>query len=104
MNHQLVYEQQPDQFTKDLTECIELLQQITGKKVVTYRAPGFSVSEKSKWIFGILAAHGIQNDCSVFPAKRNHGGLEHFPSTKPCVLSMRGIQLREFPMSPATFA
>jgi len=104
MNHQLVFEQSPEQFRKDLVESIDILQQITGKKVLSYRAPGFSVSEKTKWIFEILAESGIENDCSIFPAERNHGGYKNFSSTKPCLISINGIQLREFPINPTTIA
>jgi polysaccharide deacetylase family protein (PEP-CTERM system associated) len=104
MNHQLVYEQTSSEFKKDLLECIDLLQQITGKKVVTYRAPGFSISEKTNWVFEILHAAGIENDCSVFPAARNHGGYKNFGASTPCLISLNGITVREFPISLATFA
>jgi len=104
MNHQLVYEQSPEQFRKDLVDCKDILQQITGKKIRSYRAPGFSVSEKTKWIFEILIDCGIENDCSVFPAERNHGGYKNFPSSNPCLVHVHGKQLREFPMHPASVA
>ena len=104
MNHQLVFEQSPEQFRNDLHESMDILQQVTGKKIISYRAPGFSVSEKTRWIFEILAGAGIENDCSVFPAGRNHGGYINFPFVNPCIISVNGIQLKEFPINPATFA
>jgi polysaccharide deacetylase family protein (PEP-CTERM system associated) len=104
MNHQLVYEQSPEEFRKDLAESMDLLQQTTGKKIISYRAPGFSNSEKTNWVFEILGEMGIQNDCSVFPAARNHGGYKNFSTAKPCLISRNGIQLREFPIRPATIA
>lgn len=99
MNHQLVYEQTHEQFRSDLTQSIDILQQLTGKKIKSYRAPGFSISEKTKWIFEILVEAGIENDCSIFPAERNHGGFGNFPSAEPCLLSLNGKTLRAFPMS-----
>ena len=55
MNHQLVFDQSPAEFKKDLNECIDLLQQTTGKKILTYRAPGFSVSAlPDVTAFGVL--------------------------------------------------
>jgi polysaccharide deacetylase family protein (PEP-CTERM system associated) len=104
MNHQLVFNQSPDEFRKDLLESMDILQQQTGKMILSYRAPGFSVSEKTNWVFEILAEAGIVNDCSVFPAERNHGGYKKFSSLKPCLLSVNGMHLREFPMSLATIA
>jgi len=104
MNHQLVYEQPYEEFRRDLRESIDILQQITGKKILSYRAPGFSVTEKTNWIFEELVEMGIENDCSVFPAARNHGGYENFSSIDPCIISIHGSQLKEFPMRPATIA
>jgi polysaccharide deacetylase family protein (PEP-CTERM system associated) len=104
MNHQLVYNQSPEEFRKDLLESMDVLQQQTGKKILSYRAPGFSVSEKTKWVFEILAETGVENDCSIFPAERNHGGYKNFPIVNPCLLAVNGMQLREFPMSLATVA
>lgn len=102
MNHQLVYEQTPDEFRDDLLQIKGILQQITGKKIVSYRAPGFSVSEKTKWVFEIMAELGIENDSSIFPAERNHGGFRNFPSTTPCLITVNGTSLKEFPISSAT--
>lgn len=104
MNHQLVFEQSPDVFEDDLRNCVHLLEDLSGKKIKTYRAPGFSVSEKNNWVFEKLAACGIENDCSVFPVERNHGGYSGFPSMKPCIVRKNGTEIREFPMSVASIA
>lgn len=103
MNHQLVYEQTADSFRQDLVESIQTLEGITGKKVFTYRAPGFSVSGKTRWVFEILQECGIENDCSIFPASRNHGGFPEFGQNKPCYISIDGMLLKEFPMSFASY-
>ena len=99
MNHTLVYKMNPVQFKTDLTESLSVLSGITGKKILTYRAPGFSVTENTKWVFEILAETGIENDCSVFPAYRNHGGYPQFPSQRPCLIGVNGAVITEFPMS-----
>lgn len=104
MNHQLVYYQTPAEFRKDLGDCIHLLEDVSGKKIKTYRAPGFSVSKGTNWVFDILLDNGIEHDCSVFPVPRNHGGYEQFSSLTPCLISANGRQLKEFPMSVARFA
>ncbi|CAN5684358.1 DUF3473 domain-containing protein [soil metagenome] len=103
MNHRLVYEQTPAEFKADLFACIRLLQDISGKEINTYRAPGFSVSEQNKWVFEILTECGIEIDCSVFPVARNHGGYQKFPTKKPCIISINGMSLKEFPMSISSF-
>ena len=40
-NHQLAYEQSKDQFKEDLWKSIDVLQQVSGKKIDTYRARVF---------------------------------------------------------------
>lgn len=103
MNHQLVYNQKKEFFKADLIESISRLEDILGKKVKTYRAPGFSVTEKTKWVFEILRESGVENDCSVFPAARNHGGYPDFGLRRPCQISVNGKLLKEFPMSMASY-
>lgn len=104
MNHQLVFEQDRKLFKSDLQQAKNLLEDITGREVTSYRAPGFSVSEKTKWVFEVLCECGIKNDSSVFPAGRNHGGYPDFPSRNPCVVSINGGIIREFPMSMSAIA
>ena len=99
MNHQLVYNQSSSEFNADLKTSLDLLQQITGKKIKTYRAPGFSVTEGMNWFFEILIEHGIENDCSIFPAGRNHGGYKTFPFESPCKVSVGNGVIKEFPLN-----
>lgn len=102
--HQLVYEQNPGEFRKDLEASIKVLEDITGKPVRYYRAPGFSVRKDNVWAFEILAECGIELDCSIFPVPRAHGGFPSYREPVPSILRYRGVQLRELPMSYATVA
>jgi polysaccharide deacetylase family protein (PEP-CTERM system associated) len=97
--HQLVYEQTPTQFRTDLTKSINTLEDITGKKVSSYRAPGFSFIKENPWAFESLIELGIERDSSVFPAKRGHGGYEDFGADKPSLIKCRGGELKEFPIN-----
>lgn len=63
-----------NQFKNDCKEQIELLQKITGKKPIGYRAPHFSVSEKTAWIFPILDELGFKYDSSIFPISMGEYG------------------------------
>ncbi|MBN4062523.1 polysaccharide deacetylase family protein, partial [Bacteroidales bacterium AH-315-I05] len=69
--HQLVYEQTREEFKTDLENSIKLIEDITGKKIRVYRAPGFSIKEENKWAFEVLIENGIEVDCSIFPAERS---------------------------------
>ncbi len=97
--HQLVYEQRITEFEQDLDYSIKSLEDITGKKVRAYRAPGFSLREENRWVFDLLLAHGIEIDCSVFPAHRAHGGFAKFGTDKPSLIVSNSGVIKEFPMS-----
>jgi len=97
--HQLVYEQSPKQFRDDVTRSINVLEQITGKKVTSFRAPGFSITPDTPWAFDTLVELGIEYDSSVFPAARGHGGFADFGTARPAVIECQSGTLREFPIS-----
>jgi len=103
MYHQLLFKMSQDEFKADLQKSIGLLEGISSKKITAYRAPGFSFTSSSKWILPILTESGIEYDCSIFPAKRNHGGYDQFPETKPCRILYKESTIKEFPMNYATF-
>ncbi|GAB4038558.1 polysaccharide deacetylase family protein [Spirosoma jeollabukense] len=99
--HQLAYEQTPAQFQDDLERSIKHLQDLTGKKVRSYRAPGFSIKEFNHWVFPILVEQGIEIDCSVFSARRAHGGDTSLGMFEPGYLNVNGTLLKEFPINTA---
>ncbi|MBN2709961.1 MAG: polysaccharide deacetylase family protein [Calditrichaceae bacterium] len=97
--HQLIYEQTPVSFSNDLSCSIKSIEDLTGKKVKYFRAPGFSIREDNKWAFEIIAEHGIEIDCSVFPTFRAHGGLPSYKDPVPSIIKYNGIELKELPIN-----
>lgn len=74
--HRLAFTMSPDEFRDDARRAREILEDVTGAPVIGYRAAGFSVTEKTPWFFTKLAEAGYRYDSSVFPAPRQHGGLD----------------------------
>lgn len=98
--HQLVYQQTPYEFEVDLDSAITSIFDACGENVNAYRAPGFSVTQNTMWVFDILAKYEIKFDCSIFPATRSHGGIRGFKHTAPFRLTTKsGANLKCFPMS-----
>ena len=60
--HTLAFNQTRDEFKFDLEKSIKTIEDITGKKVKYYRAPGFSLMETNKWVFEELINKGIDID------------------------------------------
>lgn len=92
----------PEQLRADTHDAIAALQDVSGQKVVSYRAPAFSIGEQNKWALEILASEGIERDASIFPAKRDFGGFDSFPTASPTIISYNGGRLKEFPICLAS--
>lgn len=75
MEHRLVYSQQPREFREDLRKSIDLLESLTGAKVLSYRAPYFSVTNNSLWALDILREEGVSYDSSIFPVLNSRYGI-----------------------------
>ena len=88
----------PEQLKKDTHDAISALEDVCGQKVVSYRAPAFSIGQNNKWAIEILAEEGIERDASIFPAQRDFGGFASFPTDNPTKISYNGAVLKEFPI------
>ncbi len=97
--HKAAYRQSKKEFKEDLENCINSLESITGEKVLSYRAPGFSIKKQNVWAFEILFELGIKYDASIFPAIREDGGFDDFSESTPSIVKYNDIQIKEFPMS-----
>jgi len=102
-NHRFFGNLTPEEIAEDTRKALDVIENIIGEKVTAYRAPAFSITEKSKWIFGILADHGIKYDCSIFPADRSFGGFPGFYKKGPSVIKYQNSLIREFPISVTHF-
>lgn len=83
---------------QDTREAVDSLEQCVGKKVLSYRAPAFSIGENNKWAFDILAECGIERDASIFPAAREFGGFPSFGYKEPVLILHNGVNIKEFPI------
>jgi polysaccharide deacetylase family protein (PEP-CTERM system associated) len=94
-SHRRVNQLSPDQFRDEVARARDVLQQLTGKPVLGYRAPNFSIISGCEWAFEILGEEGYRYDSSVFPARRRGSS---FAGT---VQTIGDGSLIEVPMSAA---
>jgi len=73
--HRLIYKQTREEFREDLRKSINIIESITGERILGYRAPYFSIREESFWAFQILKEEGLRYDASIFPLKRRLYGV-----------------------------
>ena len=80
--HKLVYIQSPNEFLDDFRRSVDALENITGKKVLGYRAPGASITP---WALDLLATEGLLYDSSVYPATYHdlYGKIDGLDPSKP---------------------
>ena len=105
--HRLVYDLTPDAFRDDVRLSRDVLQQILGRSVTAYRAPSFSITQRSTWALDILADEGFTFDSSIYPIYHDRYGMpqaERFPHVletqsgsltefAPAVLRLPGVNL-----------
>lgn len=96
--HKPVWAQSKKDFKDDVCETVKLLEDISGKKVLSFRAPGFSIRQSELWAFDILADEGIVYDSSVFPGAHAHGGIPNAPFS-PFKIKCHSGTIKEFPIS-----
>lgn len=77
--HQLVYLQTKNEFREDLKKGIEAVKASSGIVPKGYRAPSWSITEKSLWGWEVIEELGFSYDASVFPVKNFMYGIPAAP-------------------------
>jgi polysaccharide deacetylase family protein (PEP-CTERM system associated) len=94
--HRLVYEQREGEFLKETQAAKALLEELGKREVLGFRAPSWSITQRSLWALKILAAMGFQYDSSILPAKAYLGGV---PGSDPLIHRRREADIIEVPPS-----
>lgn len=88
-----------EELREDTKSAVDALEQCIGKKMVSYRAPAFSIGKDNKWAFEVLGEMGIRIDASIFPANRAFGGFPQFDAKSPVLVYDERTVMKEFPIS-----
>ncbi len=97
--HTRVDQLTPEEFREETSRTKNLLEQQTGKQVVGYRAPSFSITPGAEWALDELIDMGFTYDASFFPAQRAHGGYPCPQEAHDFSGTPSGRTIRELPMS-----
>jgi polysaccharide deacetylase family protein (PEP-CTERM system associated) len=101
--HRLAYEVGQEAFRADVERSKKLLEDLTGQEVVGYRAPSFSVTQRSLWAIDVLLDLGFRYDSSILPVRDQLYGIPNahrFPYT----ITRERQSLTEFPVSTVRVA
>lgn len=97
--HELVTRFTPQQFREDTYRAKSLIENVIGKEVDVFRAPGFSITENNPWALEVLVELGFKSDCSVFPAHHDYGGMPNYGKGEPALLKYGDATIKEFPIN-----
>ncbi len=101
-DHARVFRMERSEFARDLEMSRKAIEDAAGVAVNGYRAPSFSIDQRTPWAYMILAEQGFTYSSSVAPVSHDHYGWSDAPrfAFKPLPWS----ELIEIPVTTATFA
>lgn len=102
--HRRVMSVRPEEFREDLRRARGLIEDISGVRVLGYRAPTFSIIRRSLWAMEILSEEGFLYDSSIFPIRHDLYGYPEFPRFMQRVKLPSGREIVEVPMSTTRIA
>jgi polysaccharide deacetylase family protein (PEP-CTERM system associated) len=100
--HDRVAPMTPDQFRDDLRQSRGVLEDLTGRRVLGFRAPGFSIVPGAEWAFDIMLEEGLVYDSSLFPIRRPGAGYPGAHPTPHYLVRPAG-ELLELPLTTIAF-
>lgn len=101
-SHRLVYEQSPEEFHEETRRSKSLLEDITGSRVLGYRAASYSIVRESLWALDILAELGFVYDSSIFPVHHDRYGIPDAERAPHRMSTPNGKSIVEWPLATAT--
>lgn len=94
-SHTILKELGPDKFEEEILKTNQIIKKITNKKIIGFRAPNFSLNQKTNWAFKILEKNNFQYDSSFHPLTTkktiNNSSIKEFSS------SLGGYYFRALP-------
>lgn len=93
----------PGAFRDEAERSRKLLEDLSGKAVLGFRAPSFSITRKTLWALDELLDAGFAYDSSVFPVRHPDYGMAGAPLEPHLTPTPSGRRMLELPMTVATF-
>ena len=80
-NHVSLTKEEPARFRRESLDDVQRLQQLSGQKIIGFRAPRFSLTPQSLWALDVLAEIGFRYSSSVMPTSLSLFGFPNAAST-----------------------
>ena len=69
--HRLIYDLSPKEFRRDTQRACRAIEDACGMTPRAYRAPSFSITERSMWALEVLVENGFTHDSSIYPIEHD---------------------------------
>jgi polysaccharide deacetylase family protein (PEP-CTERM system associated) len=80
MGHRPLWKMTPDEFRSELEEFAAVMSSVVpGADVVSFRAPTFSLDNRTRWALTVLGSLGYHYDSSIFPMRTPLYGVSGGP-------------------------
>ena len=101
-DHRRVFTMERAEFAEDIAKASKAIEDAAGVRPTGYRAPSFSIDQRTPWAFMELAEQGYAYSSSVAPVSHDHYGWPEAPrfGFKP----LPWAPLVEIPVTTAMFA
>jgi polysaccharide deacetylase family protein (PEP-CTERM system associated) len=99
--HRRVPEMTASEFREDVRSARAELEDLTGRPVLGYRAPNFSIVPGTEWALDILIEEGHRYDSSRFPVHRRGYGSPDTPR-RPHMVRRAAGSILELPLATTT--
>jgi polysaccharide deacetylase family protein (PEP-CTERM system associated) len=77
--HQRASDMTPAEFSADIERAKGILEAVSGRAVVGYRAPSFSIGADNLWALDCIARAGYRYSSSIYPIRHDHYGMPDAP-------------------------
>ena len=119
MDHRPLWDLTPDQFRSDLAQFAAIMSSVVpGVDIIGFRAPTFSLENRTSWALTVLGSLGYHYDSSIFPLRTPVYGVSGGPlhPYRPSLSNVAQVESRpqsggnsqstvlEFPMSVWSWA
>lgn len=98
--HQPLWQLTSEEFFQDIEVSKRVVEDIIGENILGFRAPTFSLTQKTKWAVTVLKEMGFSYDSSVYPVVHDRYGVRTAPRG-PFRVANGDAELLELP--PATW-
>jgi len=96
--HERLHRLNPAEFREDVHRSRAILEDLTGRRVLGYRAPTWSITRDTAWALDVLADLGFLYDASIFPTTHPQYGVPDAPIEPRFVRNgEHGLSLLEVP-------